>query len=810
MKRHSERPNSTRRGIALIPTLMIVSAMAVFVMALFTAVLSGKRTTNHQTDDYRLNSAVESVSILATENVWSDYLSDNGGAAGTITTFRSFLDARGITNQGGAELAPPAKSEGQDLLPLANLPQKDGAYVFNNVRIDEMRVVRRDTSGTATQLWVTVSASINRGAGIVNPVLNRAVQQVWTVEPEEFTGFEYAMLANNVNCIFCHTKIDSVERWFNLDPDQHGTFDRVKVGTLETILIRHNADGNAGVVNNMDADSIIAGTLYSRGPALMHDGSPVTDWNAMTLKGYEFDAEGRIVEDIWGQETLTSLSPASDPPLPLENLYLEYSSDYASMVDGNLPTEFPPPIPDNGGVDPTTGLTTSAGEGNRVIDDSEFFAISNQAEGAITAGFLNLQAPGDDPIDTVVEYGSALLGGNTSSIQQSVEGNVILTGTINNPITLDGTVAIDGDLIINGYVKGEGTLVVRGNIYVPTDIQYLDGTSASGQRTFGIAADGTRNALALTSGGNIVIGDYQRPSGQDFDNPLETGSVFDTVSGSPEGAGADDFNFSLAEMALFNRGEWAKTQEFLPGPGGTMVANPDYSLYNNPGSGDFYTPRYYRYGDDDVVPIYNDTTDYVAPSGEIISHYYDPAIRSWITSSTDPSSGLAVLAEFPLDWDSPLSPFLNVLDPNDTTDPTLYDSTGNPRAVLSEITPKDGWISPEIYQAGVEYFEALRPEGLPMLIDSLLYTNNGIFTLVQNDTSMQGRMFLNGGIVAADLGMLVPGKANSALGNTSPMSGYSIGLQLNYDQRLRHLLTIENPLQVQLRRTLWSPTRNLQ
>lgn len=70
---------------------------------------------------------------------------------------------------------------------------------------------------------------------------------------------------------------------------------------------------------------------------------------------------------------------------------------------------------------------------------------------------------------------------------------------------------------------------------------------------------------------------------------------------------------------------------------------------------------------------------------------------------------------------------------------------------------------------------------------------------------------MNGAIVAADLGMLVPGKRDpdGLFPNHSPVGRYAIGLQLNYDARLKDALRIRNPLQVQLKRTFWNPTANL-
>jgi len=71
---------SGRRGIALVPTMLILSGLAVFTMAMMSTVLSGSRNVARQADDYQLSSSVESVATLAVEALWSDYLASQGGA----------------------------------------------------------------------------------------------------------------------------------------------------------------------------------------------------------------------------------------------------------------------------------------------------------------------------------------------------------------------------------------------------------------------------------------------------------------------------------------------------------------------------------------------------------------------------------------------------------------------------------------------------------------------------------------------------------------------------------------------------------
>ena len=115
-----------RRGTALVPTLVVVSSLSIFALAMVVATLSGTRTVNHQYDEYSLSSAVESAAVLAVEKVWSGYLSSQGGAANDIFTFRTYLDGLGIQDAGPG--GPPTPLEGTDLTEFTALPLDAGAW----------------------------------------------------------------------------------------------------------------------------------------------------------------------------------------------------------------------------------------------------------------------------------------------------------------------------------------------------------------------------------------------------------------------------------------------------------------------------------------------------------------------------------------------------------------------------------------------------------------------------------------------------------------------------------------------------------
>ena len=778
--------NEPRRGSALVATLVVVSSLAIFGMALLTTTVGGARAINHQTDDFKLSSTVDSVALLSMEDVWADYITYAGGAPGGIQNFRTYLDSIGMLDAGPG--GPPAAMDGFDLLPQASLPtiafEDRLRATYNGVYVDSVQLVRRDI-GDSTQLYVTVTATTRRGTELTNPIINRAVQQVYTIEPEDFEGFDYAILANNVNCIFCHSQIDTVEHYFNDDPSKQGTFERAKVGTLESLMIRHNMDGKSWVLNDYDSDAYVAGTVAVRGAATDHDGQPITDWSATTFKGFDFNGAGLMDEDVWGQYDVTPFVPASAPLQPFENLYLDYPTDYASMVDGKLPTSFPAPIPDNGGFDAVLGGPDPSAIGNKVVDDIEFATLASNADGAITAGVLTY-VPEGYVINDAGTYSQALFVGNMPSIQQNVDSHVVLSGTEANPITIDGTITIDGDVIINGFIKGEGTLIARGNIYIPTDLQYLDGKeylpgdplgSPSGPRTFGFSQDGTKNALGLASGGNIMIGDYTKPAA--WFGP----SKYSYISGDTDSY----WNFTLGELSLFNRQEWTKTLPMVPGPGEISQDPATWTVTNPFYAGADYIPRYYSFHDGDSIPIYN--------KGNL---YFDPTTDTWHGDS-----------EVATTWDMDK---LSLADPNDPSDPYLYNLAAGQNAVQSNISPDAGWITDFMYKLSIEYFEDTRPFGEPMHLDGLVYTNNAIFTMVHRWSPMLGQMRLNGALVAADLGVLAPGYYNpGGLGTPSntPNSPFLVGLQLNYDQRVKTMLNVTNPNQVQIKRTLWNPTSNI-
>ena len=699
-----------RRGAALAASVVVVLTISMLVLILLTASVDNSKREDSRDEQFQLKAASESAVQLAAHHLWSRFLQLRMGEPGSLTEFRAYLDSLGIADSGAGAGAPDAAFT--DVLSLAGFADDpDHREPLEGVVLEELGVSRGDHDG-GTRIFVRATTADVRGA-LAGERRRESAQWAFAVDGGEWEGLEYVLLANNVNCIMCHARIDSADRFYNEDPALYGTFDRVKVGTLEELLLRSKAD------------STIAGTLHLSGRAINKKGDPITNWAAQTLKSLLFDSEGKVVEDAWGDPSLADLVPA---PIgeALHNLYLDYGSDELGMVDGHLPEVFPPAFPDNGGTGPDAD---DALANNRLVDPSEFLAVAETAGGSLTGGTISVVPHGG----TAIPGPDGEFAPNADSLASSTEGHVVLVGTEENPIVLDGTIAIHGDAILKGYVKGEGSLYVSGNVYVPSDLQYLDGVDEFGARTFGVGSDGTENFLSLASGGSVMIGD-----------------PFTGKKGPASGDESGLFNFVLSELALFNRGEWMRTQPMLPGPGEDIASPETWTAVNPNYMGPDYVPRYYSLTDGGTIPIYNQ------------EGHYDPASGSWVGN------------EHSSKWKKGNT----LAHPGDPTDPILYGPDGESIAAIHALTSMDGWFPEETLRSYMTAGTEDRSTG-PLHVDAVLYSNNSIFGLVPRKSTMRGQMILNGAILAADVGLLVPGRKGQG------------GLFLNYDSRTSGALVLD-------------------
>ena len=769
------RPNG-QSGMAMIFTLMAIIVIAGTLAVAMTRSTSTKTQTDHALDELILEEAAQAGIDIVTRDLWRQYLDTAGNTTRNWASYRAYLNStlnipinedlngngemdQGEDGNGNGEFDVPAGggADGVEMLDESFVFQHDGDEYSGLAEVTSVRISRFDG---VSHSWLTV-----RSTAEINGKTKTAVQVLEVGAPTR-NHAQFAILANNISCILCHADILSLDLERNNDPENFNSFDRIKVASLESILVRRNG-----------ANSDLAGTLYTRGLVYDDKGAEYgeTGLSTTSFKGYQHSQEnGKIVQDGSGNMNSVSLTAADtndDGDLEqFANLYLDYPLEESEQTDGSVPNSFPAPFPDE--------------DTDRIVDDEEFNAIMNTADGSIT-----FDAEGDDQGGAItagvaygVEDGSLYTGDampNTSNgamteLQSEgfYDGNLILKGTEDDPINIEGSVAINGDLVIEGPIKGSGQLLVRGNTYVVGDVTYADGSD------FGVADDGTENAFAVVSGGSIMMGDFTtirgvnhssrtgdkypkwsqysihtrdenvtssapgKKSSQPAEN-LEWG-YFDQYSTDPnttdsavlDSRPGKQFSFTMSELQLFNKLELDKA-----------LQDPDY------------TPRFYglRESQPDNIFVF-DTTK---ANNEEHAVQYD-------------YKGVYDLREYLLEFGH---------DP----DIGIPQEQGG-RAAMHYLTPKNGWLPEDTLRQIWFDDEMTRPSsGRSFKFDGLLYSNNSIFSIVRSSTrhksNSKGKMDLRGGIIAADLGIFVPG-----------------GLDLMYDPRVERFIELRDANEVTYQR----------
>jgi len=728
-RRHQE-------GMALV---LVVLAMIV-VLGAITVVVARVHTAKLRTDEAvnqaRLDEVCKAGVDLGIERIWHEYVIGQGNTTGNLASYMVFVndvvpnneDLNGNGQRDGTEFDMDGDGTFEIADPLILVDEEDNRVLDSGGQIVRVALARTDD---VTGTTLTIQAT-----GRVGQRTATATQTV-RVAGELFDGFEYGIMANNINCILCHAEVQSLDLWRNTDPAQYGTFDRIKVATLESLLIRTSENVNTH----------FAGTTYTRGDVYNQAGTPFTASTlaSSTFKAYHFNANnGKLSQDGSGNMQVTNLANAgTDGEGMLDqfaNLYLSYPTEDNLMTDGTLPTDFPSPYPDD--------------DGDRYVSDDEFERVINSTNGSITFALDPADVTGS--VTAGVAYGvpdgAAYSGSSmptssnaaltTLTNDGSYDGNLILIGTDDDPIVIDKKVAVNGDLIIQGKVKGWGQIYVRGNVYVTGDVTYAD---APGE--YGVAEDGTTNGFALTAGGSIMMGDYvtirgkkhtadngKYPSGGFIDmrddhdtNNITKSGVTQTLemgyfdpgvidAGWSQGA-QDQLSFTSSELMLFNQMEYAKAQ-----------ADPSY------------TARYYRLRPDQ--PLYR----YVS-SDEHTVKYSEAGV-------------------------------LTISDPG--------------TAAIHDLNPKNYWVTEDQLRNFWFADEMTRPSsGRPFQFDGLLYSNNSIFAITRSSgrhkSNTRGQMRIRGSVISADLGVLVPGPDFSV-----PRDA----LDLYYDKRVADFMRVEDTTQV--------------
>jgi len=739
----------SERGMAMLVALLAIVLIMAALLLVTRQSAEAKMSTDIAVSQALLEEACKGGIDRGIARVWNDYVMGQGNTTGNLASYRVFIDevvANGESTQIVTEDTP-----------MVIDPTR-------NIRVTNVTVARQDDL-FGTQLTITATATADVvGRDGATSAATQTAQQTVLVSGTPFTGFDYAVLANNINCILCHAGFRNLRQEYNTNPELYGTFDRVKVATLQALLFRQST-----------ADSKVAGTVYTRGAVYNTNYTLMTDAQISTgdFKGYQFsDTNGKVVQNPTNGSMVTvPLAPAGTDsegrPVQFANLYRNYPSDPKLMTDGPLPETFPAPFPDE--------------DGDRYVDDNEFEQIAGLLNGTIDGGIAYGVPDGQVYTGTGLPNASNGAFGALASTGR-YDGNLILVGTNENPVTLSGELAVNGDLVIKGKVKGEGQIFVRGNTYIVGDVTYAD---APGQ--FGVATDGTENMLGIITGGSVLMGDYLTVRGKNhtqdtskypnsslsIDVSVDSKTVSTTVNNVTQ-----QVRIGYMDPGTIDPGQIVPTMTL---PNGQVVQRDGYQfsfttselmLFNNEEikravEDPTYVPRFYGLRDSQPNNIYV----YTKPSEE-------HAVRYDEYNNTTVKQLAQYIAEkgYPAD----------ILT----------------RAAYHYMNPAGNWISEDTLKQIWRTDERSRQQGDIWNFDGLLYSNNAIFTIARSyarhKSKTNGKMMIRGAIICPDIGVLVAG----------PDKKGEESFTMLYDQRVREMWAPQDQTHVFFQRQVYQLVRN--
>lgn len=731
--------------MAMVLTMIMLVVVLGAVLLVSSQAMYAKKQTDMAQNQYQVEEACKAGIDYTIQRIWNQYLAGNGNEAGTWLTYRSFINNIVAKNA------------------TVTLVSSSAPLVLDAARGISVTGVTISRTDDINGFMLTINSTGKVGSQ------TRTAQQTVRVGGSPFTGFDYAVLANNINCILCHAEIRNVDLDNNTTKSLYGTYDRIKVASLQNLMYRSTGGD--------PADSRVAGTVYTRGNVInSYTNTALT--NALvassTLTTYQFDTNGNIVQNATsGAMSTGTLSvvtgvDSNGAPLTGGNMYMNYPTDKKLMKDSLLPTVFPAPYPDD--------------NSDKVVQSSEFHAISDLLTGTATGGIAYGVPAGSTYTGTTFPTASNGAATTLASTGQYT-GNLILTGTTANPIRLTGQIAVEGDLVLRGVVKGAGQVFVSGNTYITGDVTYADGT------TFGTASDGTKNALAVITGGNVIMGDYTTIRGKNHSKNVQATPDHTALSGysvSPaytSGVTAGELSIQTRVSTqtvsnVQNPSRTADTKETLKigyndtnvtdgngivtARGGNQQASftqSELMIFNNlemakAVANSNYKPRFYGLNSNSPNNIYF----YDNPSSEHAIRYDEGAGTAGGTSNT-----VLTLANY--------------------LTKKGYSSSIATRAAKLYLNPTAGWLSDTVLRKMWWDDEQSRTAANSTYkFDGLLYSNNAIFTItrskVRHGSNTEGRMRIRGSIICPDIGVLTAGNASS-------ISGGNTSLLLQYDARVK-------------------------
>lgn len=703
-------------GIALVSALIFMVIVVILLSIATTSAINNQRNAGDMLRTSQAQFAAEAGLEDALVKVWHEirWSEDWVNASKdnlNLTTYSTLLNKIGL-------------EVGKQISGGKSLP--DGSRYDFSVRRED-NVLEADGKIKAIVLQAESRGTLPDGKTV------RQIRQRWEIK-RDFFPFDFALLTNKAECVFCHVDIKSMDA-FKGTPSASNPWKRTKVGVLEDLIMRD--DEEAGIVH---------GSILTRGTVRRQkDGATgVSDRLFTSLT----PGDNRITADNQLRPTIADCSIASNCSI-VQNFYRNYPDSTPAALapfggkfpDGPLPDAFPLPVRD---VD-----------ANRAISDQEWndevnSSISGNSDvypnGSITAAMQ------ENPTGTL-----AWDPGKTPTTRDSEQlglspTNLIIDGA-QTPIDIKGTIFVNGDVIIRGKVQGNGTIVARGNIYILGDVTYFCGNDPCDYKN-----PSSLPSLSLVAVGNILVGDYLSVNtGQNTSNskePIDLSIKDQYIQGSFSFCRRTDLTDE--ERKLCGRNTAARDQpdsyEYRPNFALTEIANFNRSELYRFLTGKVATPRFYRYSGDTI---------YYAQC----KHNPDP----YDQYRTIQAGNIVDVCEGDKDVGD------IYLTPEDVT--TILS-----KMAVYELNPS-AWQSPNLKNLWIDSGQGglIGREGA-LRLDGLMYSANAIFAVAPSDNNgsyTQGKWDLRGGLVAADTGVFT-----------------QQGLTIYHDSRLRPRIVQEQVLQV--------------
>jgi hypothetical protein len=292
--------------------------------------------------------------------------------------------------------------------------------------------IKAISAATERPSWVRVAATAQDSSGHSQTVVRRVQFDLNKI-------FELAMLADDVNCMFCHLKING------------------DVGSTNLFRPGWGTESKGGVCKNPGSTCGIGSGTNS-----------VIDGNVFTGSSF--------TQDVAGPNLANGTIIGSKK-------YENYSGDRLPSVNEIGAAAFP-------GLDRTNA--------------------ANSTTGTLAGGLIYGVAPGESWTDKT-----------TQTIKTgSFEGNLVLEGTTANPVMLNGDVYVSGDVVIKGVVSGRGAIYAGRNVYIAGNLvnskradkpgagvcEGIPASSPDKCAQANIAAG--KDELRIAAGNNIIMGNF--------------------------------------------------------------------------------------------------------------------------------------------------------------------------------------------------------------------------------------------------------------------------------------------------------------